>query len=322
MPKFQPIPNFDSLAPTTTKGDIIVRTSSTNVRQAIGSDGQALIADSTQTNGLKWGSPAATAAFNVVSKTTTYSAVINDYILASSSSFTITLPTAVGVSGQQIAIQHNGTSLSAVFTLNTTSAQTIGGIASGSYALYTNGETLWLVSDGANWQIVGHKATTSWQAFASVAAGTLITGSTSNPTYGTVATNQASWRRVGPNMEILWSYRQSAAGAGATGSGIYLLNLPSGATIDTTIVKVNTSVTNSIDFIESSVGTMSGAESSNSEQGVVGVYSTTQLKFKYLFAGTTQGNAVWGSGSGNFAFASSAFQFDMNASVPISGWQP
>lgn len=45
---------FDALSPNTTKGDITVRTSTSNVRQAIGSDGQVLVADASQTNGLKW----------------------------------------------------------------------------------------------------------------------------------------------------------------------------------------------------------------------------------------------------------------------------
>lgn len=45
---------FNALAPTTTKGDLIVRDSTNNIRQAIGTDGQVLVADSTQTSGLKW----------------------------------------------------------------------------------------------------------------------------------------------------------------------------------------------------------------------------------------------------------------------------
>lgn len=45
---------FDALSPTTTKGDIIVSDGSDNIRLAVGSFGQALTADSSQTSGLKW----------------------------------------------------------------------------------------------------------------------------------------------------------------------------------------------------------------------------------------------------------------------------
>lgn len=46
--------SFNNVSPTTTKGDIIVNDGTNNVRQAIGTDGQVLVGDSTQTNGLKW----------------------------------------------------------------------------------------------------------------------------------------------------------------------------------------------------------------------------------------------------------------------------
>lgn len=162
--------------PMTTGGDIIYGgASGLPTRLPNGSSGQFL-KSSGSTSAPTWS--AVSAAFNVVSKTTTYSAVINDYILASSASFTITLPTAVGVSGQQIGIQHNGTSLTQLYTLNTTSAQTIGGIASGSYALYTNGEVLVVVSDGANWQIQSHKTTTG-----PISAGAIQISSTSAYTF-------------------------------------------------------------------------------------------------------------------------------------------
>ena len=45
---------FDALATTTTAGDLIVYNGTDNVRQGIGSDGQVLIADSSQPNKLKW----------------------------------------------------------------------------------------------------------------------------------------------------------------------------------------------------------------------------------------------------------------------------
>lgn len=45
---------FDALAPSTTKGDMIVYTGTDNVRLPIGTDGQILVADSTTTEGVKW----------------------------------------------------------------------------------------------------------------------------------------------------------------------------------------------------------------------------------------------------------------------------
>ena len=47
---------FDALSPTTTAGDIIVNNGTDNVRQAIGTDGQTLVVDTSQTNKLKWAS--------------------------------------------------------------------------------------------------------------------------------------------------------------------------------------------------------------------------------------------------------------------------
>jgi hypothetical protein len=325
MPKFQAIPNFDSLAPTTTKGDIITRTSTANVRRAVGSDGQVLTADSTQTDGVKWSAVAA-GAMNVVSKTTTYSAVINDYILASSSSFAITLPTAVGVSGQQIGIQHNGTSLSQVYTLNTTSSQTIGGIASGSYALYTNGEVLILVSDGANWQVLSHRTETPWTAFSSLAAGTLWTATTTSPAYGTIAVHLANWRRSGTEMLIQYVYTTTSAGT--AGSGLYLFNLPSSATVNTSVTPAPTTApsTSSIGGGASAVGSGKFAATTVTNTArasylTVFVYSTTQL----YFVGTADVVATehtWESGGFGTGFANNPVQFTFTARLPISGWQP
>lgn len=48
---------FDNLAPTTTKGDLITRNASNNVRLGVGTDGTVLTADSAQATGLTWTSP-------------------------------------------------------------------------------------------------------------------------------------------------------------------------------------------------------------------------------------------------------------------------
>ena len=48
------IDGFNVLSPTTTKGDLIVRSNSTNIRLPIGLNGQTLIVDNTQVGGVKW----------------------------------------------------------------------------------------------------------------------------------------------------------------------------------------------------------------------------------------------------------------------------
>lgn len=48
---------FDNLAPTTTKGDLIARSSTSNIRVAVGTDGQFLKSDSTSTSGVSWVTP-------------------------------------------------------------------------------------------------------------------------------------------------------------------------------------------------------------------------------------------------------------------------
>lgn len=45
---------FDALAPTTTKGDLIVHNGADNIRVPVGTDGQALVADSGQASGLNY----------------------------------------------------------------------------------------------------------------------------------------------------------------------------------------------------------------------------------------------------------------------------
>jgi len=317
MPKFQPIPNFDSLAPTTTKGDLIVRSSSTNSRLGVGSDGQVLTLDSLQTLGVKWAAVSA-GAMNVVSKTTTYSAVINDYILASSSSFTITLPTAVGVSGQQIVIQHAGTSLSQVYTLNTTSSQTIGGIASGSYALYTNGEVLSLVSDGANWQIMNHKAETDWSA--SVAC--TIAATTTNPTKGNSPTvDSFRWRRKGTDLHGRIYFKNSTATGSAAGSGDYKFQaVPTNASIDTTKCQANSTTSGWAAAYTNAfaVGSCNVGDGTNEGPGSVVVYDSTYVRMFQLVTGVNAG-AI---GSGGFPLSSAAVFYALDYVVPITGWQP
>lgn len=108
-------------------------------------------------------SAAAAASWNYTSQTTTYTAIVNDWVFASSASFAITLPTAVGNGGKSIILQHAGTSLTSVYAVTPHTGESIGSLSANTvFNLYTNGEVLFLMSDGTNWQIVGHPAQTGW----------------------------------------------------------------------------------------------------------------------------------------------------------------
>ena len=86
-----------------------------------------------------------------VAKTTTYTVVAaTDYIIdCTSGTFTVTMPTAVGIAGQSFIIKNSGTG---VITIATTSSQTIDGAL--TFLLSVQYEALTVLSDGANWKIV------------------------------------------------------------------------------------------------------------------------------------------------------------------------
>jgi hypothetical protein len=80
-------------------------------------------------------------------QTTTYSIATTDEIInCTSGTFTVTLPTAVGVTGQSYTIKNSG---AGVITIATTSSQTIDGVTTATLSVQYESRTV--VSDGANW---------------------------------------------------------------------------------------------------------------------------------------------------------------------------
>lgn len=239
-------------------------------------------------------------SYNYTAQTTTYSAVINDYISASGASFTITLPTAVGQSGKSIIIEHNGTSVTQVYTLNTTSSQTIGGIASGSYALYTNGEILEATSDNSNWRIKNHKTIT---ALASSPAVTPSAG------FGTVTASVIKTKRIGDTLECTGSFT-----SGTTAASTASLGLP--ITIDTSKIQTGsavqkvgywTQVTNTLQNLNTATITgdlfFDGSDTTN------------------IYLGYQVGSKVYTKFNVSASIAST-IPVTFHFSVPVSGWQP
>lgn len=244
--------------------------------------------------------------------TTLNPAVIGTYYLLSGASFTITLPTAASVTGQGFVFRHNGTSISQVYTFNTTSSQTINGVASGSYALYTTGETLQLISDGSNWQIVEHITDTDWID----GGANTITAVTTNPTKGTTSVDKIYYRRRGVSLDIYINYQQT--GAGTNGSGDYLFLVP--VTVDTTFVNVNTSATA---VTATGIGNMGGNIRLNNGAGAytqygATLYDTTHVRMagNTLAAGSVMGSGTTGLGNSTVTLVG-VF------TIPkVSNWQP
>jgi hypothetical protein len=102
---------FDALSPTTTKGDIIVNNGTDNIRVAVGSDNQALVADSTQASGVKWIFGPFTSSDIADAATITPSITVSQYnVTALAQPATFASP-ATGSNGQRviIRIKDNGT---------------------------------------------------------------------------------------------------------------------------------------------------------------------------------------------------------------------
>lgn len=90
----------------------------------------------------------------VATKTGAYTLTVSDSVIladASGGAFTVTLPTAVGITGRRYTIKRISSAANNV-TVGTTSSQTIDGVT--TKVLSTQYEKVTVVSDGANWMIV------------------------------------------------------------------------------------------------------------------------------------------------------------------------
>ena len=150
---------------------------------------------------------------------------------------------------------------------------------------------------------------TDWNEF------TMTPTSGTTVTKGTIVTDKAYWRRNGPNMEIMWDYKQSTTGA--SGTGVTNFPLPSGYVADTS--KVYASSTN---FLAQIGHVKAGFSATNgigiySAAGMVCLLDSTNmgLFFPAAYNNLTQQSAT------NFGFGGEAqLGFSMRVSIPIVGW--
>lgn len=236
----------------------------------------------------------------------------------SGASATITLPTAVGFLGR-VKIIHAGTSLSQIYTMATTSGQTIGGIASGSYVLYTNREVLEIESDGANWVILNTFTKTSI-ATEAITIGA-VTTAPSKGNSGSPPIDRVEWHRDGQYLKAIYRYKQTNSTGAAAGSGHYLFSLPAGLQADSTYIPFSTQ--SSIDHVDNypcivgQGGAWDGGPSTKRPVFAI-MYNATQ--FRHMFNPVAATPAWQASGSSTLNQTSHSWVVDVK--VPIAGWQP
>ena len=88
------------------------------------------------------------AELTVVSKTTTYTILSTDDVVLCTGTFTVTLPTAVGIAGKAYRVKNVSTG---VVTLDGDGTETIDGES--TLTLYGD-DSAEVISDGSNWQII------------------------------------------------------------------------------------------------------------------------------------------------------------------------
>jgi hypothetical protein len=143
---------FDALAPTTTKGDMIAYTGTDNIRLPVGTNGQILVADSTEVAGVKWSTVSGAG-------TVTSVGISPPAFLTAGSPVTSAGDITLTYSGTAIPITSGGTGLTALGTAGQVLRVNSGGTALEYGAVTGTGDVVGPASS-VNAQIALYSGTT------------------------------------------------------------------------------------------------------------------------------------------------------------------
>lgn len=227
---------------------------------------------------------------------------------STSAPFAITIYTAVGNAGREIFIKKISADMNAI-TVTPQSGQTIE--FQSSYALFTQGEAILLISDGINWYVQDHQATTPWSA----PVATIISSTGTFPTKGTTGQDQMIWRRIGNSAEVKVVYAQT--GAGSPGSGDGLFQLPPGLVFDSSVTAFSAVIIGNNVINALGVDTYPGGYIGFSGQTAAAVILPFDTTHYRIYVTPTFGVA---NASNSFYYNTTAFGYSLKFVVPIAGW--
>lgn len=225
------------------------------------------------------------------SVTTTYAVTANDYFVnCASGTFTVSLPTAVGITGKLYVIKNSGTG---VITVDPNGSETIDGSTTKTLTQYN---TLSIQSNGTNWVI----SSSGGDVVVNPAANRLLTAS------GTSTTNvlaQSGLTYDGNKLFVYGSQSSILQVSGSSGNLVEVINqttgnlLEVGSVNDIPIFSVNT---DGVKYINGGRITINGSSSGIAKQ--IDVNSGSSLFFNYSVYTGTKANmrsgtlyAVWNS---------------------------
>ena len=159
------------------------------------------------------------------------------------------------------------------------------------------------------------------------AGATIITATTTNPVKGTTSNDTVRIGRVGDHARIKVEYKQTAAGAGTTGTGDYLFALPNGLSFDSNKVTFFNTVTGGAGpwQMPAGLGSVAVSYSSASSTNAIGVvvpYDATHYRLAVQY-GIANGTAGTGGGyvsAGLYPLTLAPLTYTADFDAPIVGW--
>lgn len=278
-----------------------------------------------------WGSNVLTTTANVTQGNTTIGTLASTTGLVASQPYLISGPgispgtTVTWASGSSAVLSQNsfftttGSNYTFAFVPSVSFVTNPNAGIQGNFTISLNqpGESVELYSNGTAAQIIAHY----WPSSIFYAGTNTVTGTSANPTKGTVAVDQLFWQRISASqIQVRSEYRQTAAGS--SGTGDYLWAVPNSLSIDITRVSSSTTVygnTAPINAITNSCGSGSAYNSSNSHMALLypSVYDATHVRNAYDIPTLALG-VINAAGENSFANVTVAIGFSYI--VPISGW--